>query len=30
VAWLAIIGWLTMMMNLFGVNLFFEGLHSYA
>jgi cytochrome c-type biogenesis protein CcsB len=30
VAWLAILGWLTMMMNLFGVNLFFEGLHSYA
>jgi cytochrome c-type biogenesis protein CcsB len=30
VAWLAIAGWLAMMMNLFGVNLFFEGLHSYA
>ncbi|HEY8452576.1 MAG TPA: c-type cytochrome biogenesis protein CcsB [Natronosporangium sp.] len=30
VAWLAILGWLTMMMNLFGVNFFFEGLHSYA
>jgi cytochrome c-type biogenesis protein CcsB len=29
-AWLAIAGWLTMLMNLFGVNLFFEGLHSYA
>jgi cytochrome c-type biogenesis protein CcsB len=29
-AWLAIAGWCTMMMNLFGVNLFFEGLHSYA
>lgn len=29
-AWLVIIGWLTMMMNLFGVNFFFEGLHSYA
>lgn len=29
-AWLAIIGWFTMMMNLFGVNFFFEGLHSYA
>jgi cytochrome c-type biogenesis protein CcsB len=30
VAWLAIIGWLTMMMNLFGVNLFISGLHSYS
>jgi cytochrome c-type biogenesis protein CcsB len=29
-AWLAIIGFLTIMMNLFGVNLFFESLHSYA
>jgi cytochrome c-type biogenesis protein CcsB len=29
-AWLAIIGWLTMLMNLFGVNIFFESLHSYA
>ncbi|MFS8478894.1 MAG: c-type cytochrome biogenesis protein CcsB [Micromonosporaceae bacterium] len=29
-AWIAVIGWLTMMMNLFGVNIFFEGLHSYA
>jgi cytochrome c-type biogenesis protein CcsB len=29
-AWLAIIGWLTMLMNLFGVNVFFESLHSYA
>jgi cytochrome c-type biogenesis protein CcsB len=29
-AWLAIAGWATMLMNLFGVNLFFEGLHSYA
>lgn len=28
--WIAIIGFLTMLMNLFGVNLFFEGLHSYA
>jgi cytochrome c-type biogenesis protein CcsB len=28
--WIAILGWLTMLMNLFGVNLFFEGLHSYA
>ncbi|WP_027342968.1 c-type cytochrome biogenesis protein CcsB [Hamadaea tsunoensis] len=30
VAWIAIIGWLTMLMNLFGVNFFFTGLHSYA
>jgi cytochrome c-type biogenesis protein CcsB len=30
VAWLAVAGWLTMLMNLWGVNLFFEGLHSYA
>jgi cytochrome c-type biogenesis protein CcsB len=29
-AWLGIIGFLTIMMNLFGVNLFFESLHSYA
>jgi cytochrome c-type biogenesis protein CcsB len=29
-AWLAVAGWFTMMMNLFGVNLFFSGLHSYA
>jgi cytochrome c-type biogenesis protein CcsB len=28
--WIAVIGFLTMLMNLFGVNLFFEGLHSYA
>jgi cytochrome c-type biogenesis protein CcsB len=28
--WIAIIGWVTMLMNLFGVNLFFGGLHSYA
>jgi cytochrome c-type biogenesis protein CcsB len=28
--WLAVVGWLTMLMNLFGVNIFFEGLHSYA
>lgn len=28
--WIAVIGWLTMLMNLFGVNLFFEGLHSYS
>jgi cytochrome c-type biogenesis protein CcsB len=29
-AWVAIIGWLTMLMNLFGVNIFFDGLHSYG
>lgn len=29
-AWIAIIGWATMLMNLFGVNLFFGGLHSYG
>src|SRR5690606_28039159 len=29
VAGLAVAGWLAMLMNLFGVNLFFEGLHSY-
>lgn len=29
-AWIAVVGWLTMMMNLFGVNIFFEGLHSYG
>jgi cytochrome c-type biogenesis protein CcsB len=29
-AWIAVVGWLTMMMNLFGVNFFFTGLHSYA
>lgn len=28
--WIAIIGFGTMLMNLFGVNLFFGGLHSYA
>jgi len=28
--WIAILGFLTMMMNLIGVNLFFEGLHSYS
>jgi cytochrome c-type biogenesis protein CcsB len=28
--WIAIIGFLTMLMNLFGVNLYFPGLHSYA
>jgi cytochrome c-type biogenesis protein CcsB len=28
--WIALIGFGTMLMNLFGVNLFFSGLHSYA
>ncbi|GAA2695052.1 c-type cytochrome biogenesis protein CcsB [Actinoplanes palleronii] len=28
--WIALLGFVTMLMNLFGVNLFFEGLHSYA
>ncbi|MEU4773512.1 c-type cytochrome biogenesis protein CcsB [Micromonospora sp. NPDC023644] len=28
--WLAVVGFLTMLMNLFGVNIFFEGLHSYG
>ncbi|MGN9774783.1 c-type cytochrome biogenesis protein CcsB [Micromonospora sp. H33] len=28
--WLAVLGFLTVLMNLFGVNIFFEGLHSYA
>lgn len=28
--WIAVLGFLTMLMNLFGVNLFFEGLHSYS
>ncbi|MEV4692119.1 c-type cytochrome biogenesis protein CcsB [Micromonospora echinospora] len=28
--WIAIVGFLTVMMNLFGVNFFFTGLHSYA
>jgi cytochrome c-type biogenesis protein CcsB len=28
--WIAILGFGTMLMNLFGVNLFFSGLHSYA
>jgi cytochrome c-type biogenesis protein CcsB len=28
--WIAVFGFATMLMNLFGVNLFFEGLHSYA
>jgi cytochrome c-type biogenesis protein CcsB len=30
VAWIALLGFATMLMNLFGVNLFFAGLHSYA
>ncbi|MEU3452551.1 c-type cytochrome biogenesis protein CcsB [Micromonospora sp. NPDC006766] len=28
--WISIVGFLTMLMNLFGVNFFFTGLHSYA
>ncbi|MEU4565823.1 c-type cytochrome biogenesis protein CcsB [Micromonospora sp. NPDC023956] len=28
--WIAVVGFLTMLMNLFGVNIFFEGLHSYG
>jgi len=28
--WIALIGFVTMLINLFGVNLFFAGLHSYA
>ncbi|MGJ3229605.1 c-type cytochrome biogenesis protein CcsB [Micromonospora aurantiaca (nom. illeg.)] len=28
--WISIVGFLTVMMNLFGVNFFFTGLHSYA
>jgi cytochrome c-type biogenesis protein CcsB len=28
--WIAVAGWVTMMMNLFGVNIFFVGFHSYA
>jgi cytochrome c-type biogenesis protein CcsB len=28
--WIALLGFATMLMNLFGVNLFFSGLHSYA
>jgi cytochrome c-type biogenesis protein CcsB len=30
VAWIALLGFATMLMNLFGVNMFFTGLHSYA
>ncbi|MGH3739551.1 MAG: c-type cytochrome biogenesis protein CcsB, partial [Micromonosporaceae bacterium] len=29
-AWIAIVGWITMMVNLFVVNLVIEGLHSYS
>ncbi|WP_279580689.1 cytochrome c biogenesis protein CcsA [Fodinicola feengrottensis] len=29
-AWIAMVGWGVMMMNLFGVNLVISGLHSYA
>jgi cytochrome c-type biogenesis protein CcsB len=29
-AWIAVAGWATMMMNLFGVNIFMSGLHSYG
>jgi cytochrome c-type biogenesis protein CcsB len=29
-AWLAVAGWASMLMNLFGVNIFLTGLHSYA
>ncbi|SIQ65567.1 c-type cytochrome biogenesis protein CcsB [Micromonospora avicenniae] len=28
--WIAVLGFFTMLMNLFGVNIFFTGLHSYA
>jgi cytochrome c-type biogenesis protein CcsB len=28
--WIAVLGWTAMMVNLFGVNLFIAGLHSYA
>jgi len=28
--WIAMLGWATMMMNLFGVNLFMSGFHSYS
>jgi cytochrome c-type biogenesis protein CcsB len=28
--WIAVLGWAAMMVNLFGVNLFIAGLHSYA
>jgi ABC-type transport system involved in cytochrome c biogenesis permease subunit len=29
-AWIAVLGWAAMMINLFGVNLVITGLHSYA
>ncbi|WP_432833750.1 c-type cytochrome biogenesis protein CcsB [Dactylosporangium sp. CA-092794] len=29
-SWIAVVGWATMLINLFGVNLFANGLHSYA
>ncbi|MQA26858.1 MAG: c-type cytochrome biogenesis protein CcsB, partial [Micromonosporaceae bacterium] len=29
-AWIAVVGWITMMINLFVVNLVIEGLHSYS
>ncbi|MEV0130537.1 c-type cytochrome biogenesis protein CcsB [Dactylosporangium sp. NPDC050688] len=29
-SWIAIVGWITMLINLFGVNLVASGLHSYA
>ncbi|MEV4131066.1 c-type cytochrome biogenesis protein CcsB [Dactylosporangium sp. NPDC049742] len=29
-SWIAVVGWLTMLVNLFGVNLVASGLHSYA
>jgi cytochrome c-type biogenesis protein CcsB len=29
-AWIAVLGWVTMMINLYGVNLVISGLHSYA
>jgi cytochrome c-type biogenesis protein CcsB len=29
-AWIAVVGWVAMMVNLFGVNLVVSGLHSYA
>jgi cytochrome c-type biogenesis protein CcsB len=28
--WIAVLGWVTMMINLYGVNLVISGLHSYA
>jgi cytochrome c-type biogenesis protein CcsB len=28
--WIVVLGWVTMMVNLFGVNLVITGLHSYA